>query len=90
MAKSMINPSVDELTQHGKYNRYTLCIATAKCAREVTGEYLDAVENHEIDLKDTKTTYPLRDEKAVGIAVGRLKNGEYKIVDDSLDTTCTY
>ena len=43
----MIYPSVEELSQGGKYNRYTLCIATAKCARMVTDEYVRQREQAE-------------------------------------------
>ena len=35
----MIYPSIAELTQDGKINRYTLVVATAKCARIITDEY---------------------------------------------------
>ena len=35
----MITPSIAELTQ-GKFNRYTLVIATAKCAKMITDEYV--------------------------------------------------
>ena len=35
----MIKPSVDELTK-GKYNRFTLVLATAKSARMITDEYV--------------------------------------------------
>ena len=34
----MIYPTIQELTK-GKYNRYQLAIATAKCARIITDEY---------------------------------------------------
>ena len=37
---NMITPSLDSLTQDNKYNRYTLVIAVAKCARKVTEEYV--------------------------------------------------
>ena len=36
---SMISPSITQLTK-GKFNRYTLCLATAKCARQITDEYV--------------------------------------------------
>ena len=62
----MIYPSIDEITK-GQYNRYTLCIATAKCARIVTDEY---VEQREI-----------RDEKAVKTAIKRLYNGDFVICE---------
>ena len=35
----MLYPTIDELTK-GKFNRYQLAIATAKCARLVTDEYV--------------------------------------------------
>lgn len=39
----MIYPSIEQLT-NGKFNRYALCIATAKCARMVTEEYVSQRE----------------------------------------------
>ena len=42
----MINPSIEQLTQ-GKFNRYALVIATAKCARIVTDEYVKQREEAE-------------------------------------------
>ena len=42
----MIYPSIEELTK-GKHNRYTLVIATAKCARIVTDEYVKQREQAE-------------------------------------------
>lgn len=51
----MIYPSVDELTQNNKYNRYTLVIAVAKCARMVTDEYVNQRENAERMLANKET-----------------------------------
>ena len=84
----MIKPSIDELTQ-GKYNRYTLVVATAKCARIVTDEYVKQREIAEemIARKETdKTLISLidreyRNEKAVKIAIRRLHDGYYRIVN---------
>ena len=89
----MIYPSVDELTQNNKYNRYTLVIAVAKCARMVTDEYVSQRENAERMLATKETDKSLaslikkdfRDEKAVRIGINRLYQGEYKINDDSLN-----
>ena len=39
----MLHPTIQELTQ-GQYNRYELALATAKCARLITDEY---VRQHE-------------------------------------------
>lgn len=42
----MIKPSIDQLTK-GKMNRYMLVMATAKCARMVTDEYVAQREKAE-------------------------------------------
>lgn len=84
----MITPSIDELTK-GKYNRYTLVVATAKGARVVTDEYVEQREKAEemIARKETdKTLISLiepeyRNEKAVKIAIRRLNDGYYKITN---------
>ena len=36
----MISPSINELTEKGKINRYELVVATAKAARIITDEYV--------------------------------------------------
>ena len=83
----MLHPTIEELT-HGKYNRYELALATAKCARLITDEYVrqhDAAEksitgNKETDRPlNTMIDKELRDEKAVHVAVNRLRDGVYVI-----------
>ena len=83
----MLHPTIEELTQE-KYNRYELALATAKCARLVTDEYVRQNEiaersqtgNKETDRpKHTMIDKELRDEKAVKVAIGRLYRGEYVI-----------
>ena len=94
----MITPSLDSLTQENKYNRYTLVIAVAKCARAVTDEYVAQREAAEKMLANKETDKSLaalikkdfRDEKAVRIGINRLHDGEYRIDDASIDTTCNY
>ncbi len=94
----MIYPSVDELSKNNKYNRYTLVIAVAKCARMVTDEYVDQREKAERMLDNKETDKSLaslikkdfRDVKAVRIGVNRLYSGEYKIDDSSIDSKCNY
>ncbi len=94
----MIYPSVDELTQNNKYNRYTLVIAIAKCARMVTDEYVYQREVAERMLANKETDKSLaalikkdfRDEKAVRIGINRLYQGEYRIDDDTLDLECNH
>lgn len=83
----MLHPTIEELTK-GEYNRYELALATAKCARLITDEYVrqhDAAEksitgNKETDRPiNTMIDKELRDEKAVHVAVNRLFAGEYVI-----------
>ena len=83
----MLHPTIEELTQ-GKFNRYELALATARCARIVTDEY---VHQHELAEKsqtgnkesdkplNTMIDKELRDEKAVHVAVNRLRDGIYVI-----------
>lgn len=88
----IIKPGIEELSKDGKYNRYVLCVATAKCARIVTDEYVEQfnkaatmVANKETDktIKDL-IDKPLRDEKAVKEAIRRLNANEYQIDDDTI------
>lgn len=82
----MIKPSVEELTQ-GKYNRFTLVLATAKSARMVTDEYIAQREKAEQMLLRKETDKSLsalipkeyRDDKAVKTAIHRLHTGDYVI-----------
>ncbi|MBQ9510356.1 MAG: hypothetical protein IJR55_01445 [Clostridia bacterium] len=89
----MINPSVEQLTQGYKINRYKLAMATAKCARMVTDEYVAQREKAEkmIERKETDKSLAslikgeVRDRKAVETAVQRLYKGEFVILDDELN-----
>lgn len=83
----MLHPTIEELTQ-GKYNRYELALATAKCARLITDEYIrqhDAAERSQTGNKETDRPIntmidkELRDEKAVKVAISRLYSGAYRI-----------
>jgi len=93
----MIYPSVEELTQNGKYNRYVLCVATAKCARMVTDEYVQQREYAEKLLANKETDKSLvslikreyRDDKAVKTAINRLYEGDIHIVEGSIDRKCS-
>ena len=84
----MLYPTIDELTKGNQFNRYELALATAKCARLITDEYVrqhDVAEksitgNKETDKPiNTMIDRELRDEKAVKVAIGRLYRGEYEI-----------
>ena len=85
----MIHPTFSELTKD-EFNRYQLAIATAKCARIVTEEYVKQRETAEKAVAGGKESdkailnmidKELKDEKAVKIAINRIHKGEYKIVE---------
>lgn len=86
----MIYPTIQELTK-GNFNRYQLAIATAKCARLITDEYVkqrSAAESALTGSKEGSSTIAslidpaLANEKAVKNAINRINNGEYEIVDE--------
>ena len=87
----MIYPSIDSLTKD-KFNRYALVVATAKCARIVTDEYVRQREAAEKLISNKETEKSLvamikrefRDEKAVKTAINRLNLGEFRIKEESL------
>lgn len=87
----MITPSIEEITK-GEYNRYSLCIATAKCARMVTDEYVEQRHKAEelIAKKETNKSLSslinkdIRDEKAVKNAIRFLAKGDVRIVSETL------
>ena len=84
----MLYPTIHDLT-NDEFNRYELALATAKCARVITDEYVrqreeaekSATGNKEADrslMSSINKEY--RDEKAVKNAITRINSGEYKIV----------
>ena len=84
----MLYPTIGELTK-GEFNRYELSLATARCARLVTDEYVKQREDAERAQTGNKESdkpinaminKELRDEKAVKTAIRRLHDGEYEIV----------
>ncbi len=84
----MLYPTINELTK-GDFNRYELSLATARCARLVTDEYVKQREDAEKSQTGNKETdkpintlinKELRDEKAVKTAIRRIHDGEYVIV----------
>ena len=92
----MLYPTIDELTQ-GKINRYELALATAKCARLITDEYVrqhelvekSATGNKEADRALSATIdRELRDEKAVKVAINRIYRGDYSITQNAEDAEC--
>ena len=84
----MLYPTIQELTKD-EFNRYELALATAKCARLITDEYVrqrDAAEkaatgNKEVDRNlINMINKEYRDEKAVKYAITRIHAGDYVIV----------
>ncbi len=76
----MNEPSIEKLTQDG-VNRYQVCIATAKIAREIINEYneeaarITAQSENGLNVKK-----PVHDDKPVKTAVHAIDKGEYKII----------
>ena len=86
----MINPTIGQLIDNNEdINRYSLVIATAKCARIITDEYVkqrEYAEKMSARDSDRKNLYAgivkkeYRDEKAVKNAITGLYEGEFKLV----------
>ena len=84
----MLYPTISKLTKD-EFNRCELALATAKCARLITDEYVrqrEAAEKAATGNKEADRNLinminkEYRDEKAVKNAITRLDRGEYKIV----------
>ncbi|MBQ8140081.1 MAG: hypothetical protein IJ038_00100 [Clostridia bacterium] len=84
----MIYPTITELTKD-EFNRYELALATAKCARMITDEYVRQREMAEKSSTGNKEAdrnlinminKEYRDEKAVKNAINRIYKGEYVLV----------
>ena len=84
----MIYPTIKDLSKD-EYNRYEIALATAKCARMITNEYVrQRKKAEEVNAGNKESDKnianmidrELRDEKAVKIAIGRIHDGAYDIV----------
>ena len=89
----MLYPSIQELltitSKDGKerLNKYSITMATAKCARMVTNDYLEQRYIAEKKISNKETDKDLlslinkeyRDEKSVKNALKEMKNGTYEI-----------
>lgn len=84
----MLYPTIQELTKD-EFNRYELALATAKCARIITDEYVkqrEAAEKAATGNKENDRNLinminkEYRDEKAVKNAIAKIYGGEYKII----------
>ena len=84
----MLYPTITELTKD-EFNRYELALATAKCARIITNDYVkqrEAAEKAATGNKETDRNLikminkEYRDEKAVKNAITRIHSGEYRMI----------
>ena len=77
----MIYPSIKELSDEG-VNRYTLSIATAKCARRITDEQVERAQNQvkEEKMSSFSSKKAAPNEKPVKEAIEKLYTREYKII----------
>ena len=62
----MVFPSINQLSQ-GKYDKYTLVIATAKCARAITDEYVIQREYAERKIANKETDKSIAAPRAAAI-----------------------
>ena len=94
----MLYPTINKLTK-GKFNLYQLAVATAKCARLITDEYVrerHIAEKASLGVKDADKTADnivnpdYRDRKAVKIAIDKIESGEYVIVDRDDEGAMTF
>ena len=83
----MLHPTIKQLTKD-QYNRYELTLATAKCARLLTDEYVKQREDAEKSMTGNKESdrnlinsidKDLKDEKAIKNAITRFHDGRYEI-----------
>lgn len=76
----MNEPSIEKLTQNG-VNRYQVCIATAKIAREVIDEHNEEAARIAAQAENGfAVKKPVYDDKPVKIAVHAIERGDFKIV----------
>ena len=95
----MLHPTIKDLTKE-EYNRYELTLATAKCARILTDEYVKQREEAEKAMTGNKDSdrnlmnnidKDLKDEKAIKNAITRFYDGRFEIyrVEDTVEVTET-
>ena len=89
----MLYPSIQELLKvtekdgEERLNKYSVTMATAKCARMITNDYIEERYYAEKKIANKETDKDLaslvkkeyRDEKAVKNALREMKNGEYEV-----------
>ena len=87
----MNNTEINTFAEEKGINRYELVIATAKCARMITDDFILQKELEErVEGRDLDKPIPVlvsdefKDEKPVQSAVELLTDGEFRIVEDTL------
>ena len=87
----MVKPSLAKLMEKENVNRYALVVATAKCARQITDDYIrqrEYVEKNsgkDSDKSNANIVNPkYRDEKAVKNAIDELYADDYRIIQSTL------
>ena len=66
----MIYPSIAELSDEG-VNRYTLSIATAKCARKITDEQLEKAQANQEVKEEKYSSYSSKKAEALGLKINQ-------------------
>lgn len=74
----MNEPSIEKLTANG-LNRYQICIATAKVAREIINEYNEE-DKALIGDEKSMSKKTVHDDKPVKTAVHAIDAGDYEII----------
>ncbi len=74
----MNEPSIEKLTSNG-LNRYQICIATSKVAREIINGYNEEEKSVIYDDK-ISSKKPVHDDKPVKTAVHAIDAGEYEVI----------
>ncbi|MBR3416535.1 MAG: hypothetical protein IKO92_02130 [Clostridia bacterium] len=87
----MNNTEINKFAEDQGINRYELVIATAKCARMITDDFILQKELEErVEGRDLDKPIPVlvsdefKDEKPVQSAVDLLTGGEFRIVEETL------
>ena len=87
----MNNTEINKFAEDQGINRYELVIATAKCARRITDDFILQKELEErVEGRDLDKPIPVlvsdefKDEKPVQSAVDLLTGGEFRIVEETL------
>ena len=87
----MNNTEINKFAEDQGINRYELVIATAKCARMITDDFIPQKELEErVEGRDLDKPIPVlvsdefKDEKPVQSAVDLLTGGEFRIVEETL------